>query len=115
MFAAKSTVEPPIVERSMALLLEAERPWHAERLTMLDEQVRTKLDDLSRWLASRERLEEAFGAADVVMVTVLRRLGGSALLQEQPNIASYVTRGEARPAFERAFEAQRAVFLAGAA
>ncbi len=110
MFAAKSTVEPPIVERSMALLLDADRPWHAERLTMLDERVRTRLDDLSRWLASREWLEEAFSAADVVMVTVLRRLGGSGLLEEQPTIASYVARGETRPAFERAFEAQRAVF-----
>ncbi len=110
MFAAKSTVEPPIVERSMALLLDADRPWHAECLTMLDERVRTRLDDLSRWLASREWLEEAFSAADVVMVTVLRRLGGSGLLEEQPTIASYIARGETRPAFERAFEAQRAVF-----
>ena len=115
MFAAKSTVEPPIVERSMALLLEADRPWHAERLTMLDERVRTRLDDLSRWLAYRDWLEEAFSAADVVMVTVLRRLGGSGFLEEQPTIASYVARGEARPAFKRAFEAQRAVFAAAEA
>ena len=115
MFAAKSTVEPPIVERSMALLLDADRPWHAERLTMLDERVRTRLDDLSRWLAYRDWLEEAFSAADVVMVTVLRRLGGSGFLEEQPTIASYVARGEARPAFKRAFEAQRAVFAAAEA
>ncbi|USU07873.1 glutathione S-transferase [Sphingomonadaceae bacterium OTU29MARTA1] len=99
----------------MALLLEADRPWHAERLTMLDERVRTRLDDLSRWLAYRDWLEEAFSAADVVMVTVLRRLGGSGFLEEQPTIASYVARGETRPAFKRAFEAQRAVFAAAEA
>lgn len=110
MFAAKSTVEPPIVERSMALLLEADRPWHADRLAMLDERVRTRLGDLARCLAHRDWLEEGFGAADIVMVTVLRRLGGSGLLEEQPAVASYVARGEARPAFARAFEAQRAVF-----
>ncbi len=115
MFAAKSTVEPPIVERSMALLLEADRPWHAERLTMLDERVRTRLADLSRWLTDRDWLENDFCAADIVMVTVLRRLSGSALLDEQPTVASYVARGEARPAFGRAFDAQRAIFTGSAA
>lgn len=112
MFAAKSTVEPPIVERSMALMLEADRPWHAERLPLLDERVRTPLIDLSHWLTGRDWLEEAFGAADIVMVTVLRRLNGSGLLEEHATLAAYVARGEARPAFRRAFEAQRAVFLA---
>ena len=115
MFAATGTVEPPVVERSTASLFEADRPWHAERLTMLDERVRVRLADLSRWLAGREWLEEEFGAGDVVMVTVLRRLGGSGLLEEQPTVATYVERGEARPAFRRAFEAQHAVFIAATA
>lgn len=112
MFAAKSTVEPPIVERSMAALFETDRPWHAERLGLLDERVRVRLRDLSLRLAGRDWLEQAFSAADVVMVTVLRRLGESGLLEEQPAVARYVARGEARPAFRRAFEAQRAVFTA---
>lgn len=114
MFAAKGTVEPPIVERSMAALFEADRTWHAERLAMLDERVRVRLSDLSEWLAGRDWLEEEFGAADIVMVTVLRRLCGSGLLEEQPTVAAYVARGEARPAFGRAFDAQRAVFTAAA-
>ena len=114
MFAAKSTVEAPIVERSMALLLEADRPWHGERLAMLDERVRVRLGDLAHVLADRDWLEQDFTAADIVMVTVLRRLGGSGLLEEQPTVASYVARAEARPAFQRAFEAQRAVFAAAA-
>lgn len=110
MFAAKSTVEPPVVERSMALLFEADRSWHAERLSTLDERVRVRLADLSRWLSGRDWLEEGFCAADIVMVTVLRRLGGSGLLEEQSNVAAYVARGEARSAFQRAFAAQLAVF-----
>jgi glutathione S-transferase len=112
MFAAKSTIEPPVVERSMASLFEADRPWHAERMAMLDEHVRVRLRDLSLYLGGRDWLQEEFGAPDIVMVTVLRRLGGSGLLGERPTVSAYVARGEARPAFRRAFEAQRAVFAA---
>ena len=115
MFAAKATVEPPVVERTMALLFEADRPWYAERLPILDERVRVRLADLSQWLGNREWLEEGFGAADIVMVTVLRRLGRSGLLEEQSNVAAYVERGEARSAFQRAFDAQLAVFTQNAA
>ena len=61
MFAAKATVEPPIVEHGMAALLEADRTWHAERLVMLDERVRVRLSDLSGWLAGRDWLEDEFG------------------------------------------------------
>jgi glutathione S-transferase len=46
------------------------------------------------------------------MVAVLRRLSGSAILDEYPNLSAYVARGEARPAFKRAFDAQLAVFTA---
>jgi glutathione S-transferase len=114
MFAAVGTVEPPVVERSMAVLFEADRPWHQERLVMLDERVRVRLRDLSRWLAGRDWLEEEFSAADIVMVAVLRRLADSGLLEEQQALASYVARGEARPAFGRAFDAQLTVFTAAA-
>lgn len=112
MFAAVSTVEPPIVERSMAIMLEHDRPWHAARLPMLDDRVRGRLGDLARTLGGRDWLEGAFGAGDLVMVAVLRRLAGSGLLEEQPDLLSYVARGEARPAFQRAFAAQLRVFSA---
>jgi len=110
MFAALSTVEPPIVERSMAILLERDKTWHAERLAMLDDRVRGRLRELSIWLGDKDWLSGAFSAADLMMVTVLRRLEGSGLLEEHPNIAAYVARGEARPAYKRAFDAQLAVF-----
>ena len=115
MFAAKSTIEPPIVERSMALLLESQKPWHAERLAMLEDRIRVRLASLSRYLAERDWLGGGFDAGDLLVVTVLRRLAGSGLLEEQPNLAAYVARGEARPAFHTAFAAQLAVFTAAGA
>jgi len=110
MFAALNTVEPPIVDRSMAVLLERDKTWYGERLPMLEDRVRVRLGELSSWLADAEWLEGAFSAADLLMVTVLRRLNGSGLVEKHPNLTAYVARGEARPAYKRAFAAQLAVF-----
>ncbi|MFB6447362.1 glutathione S-transferase family protein [Bradyrhizobium tunisiense] len=112
MFAALSTVEPPIVELGMAMLLERDKSWYAERLPMLQDRVRTRLGELSRRLGNADWLDGTFSAGDLMMVTVLRRLNTSGLLDEHPAIAAYVARGEARPAFKRAFDAQLAVFNA---
>jgi glutathione S-transferase len=110
MFAALSTIEPPIVDRAMATLLDRDKPWYAERLPILDDRVRARLGDLSNRLGDADWLDGAFSAGDLLMVVVLRRLIGSGLLDEYPNLAAYVARGEARPAFRRAFDAQLAVF-----
>jgi len=112
MFAALNTVEPPIVERSMATILERDKPWYGERLTMLDDRVRVRLSELSDRLGDAEWLDGAFSAGDLLMVTVLRRLEGSGLLENYPNLPAYIARGEARPAYKRAFDAQLAVFTA---
>jgi glutathione S-transferase len=110
MFAALGTVEPPIVERSMATLLEREESWYGARLPMLDDRVRARLGDLSDRLGDAAWLDDAFSAGDLLMVTVLRRLNGSGLLETYPNLGAYVARGEARPAYQRAFADQLAVF-----
>lgn len=112
MFAALSTVEPPIVERSMATLVERDKSWYAERLAMLDDRVRDRLGQLSSRLGDADWLDGEFSAGDLLMVTVLRRLDGSGILDEYPSLAAYVARGEARPAYKRAFDAQLAVFTA---
>jgi glutathione S-transferase len=112
MFAALTTVEPPIIERSMAVLFEGEKPWHEERLPMLDHRVRVRLDELSRRLGDAEWLDGAFSAGDLLMVTALRRLASSGILEDYPTVSAYVARGEARPAFRRAFDDQLAVFTA---
>ena len=112
MFAALNTVEPPVFDRALARILERDEPWYEQRLRGLEDSIRKRLDGLSHRLGDAEWLEGAFSAGDLLMVTVLRRLQGSDLLAEFPNISAYVARGEARPAYKRAFAAQLAVFNA---
>lgn len=112
MFAALNTVEPPIVDRSFATLLEHDKVWYTERLLMLDNRVRVRLGELSSHLGNKDWLDTTFSAGDLLMVTVLRRLGNSGLLQEYPSLTAYITRAEARPAYQRAFDDQLAVFTA---
>jgi glutathione S-transferase len=114
MFAALSTVEPPIVELEAATLIECDKPWYADRLPMLDDRVRKRLDELSARLGDAEWLDGAFSAGDLLMVTVLRRLEGSGILEDYPSLCAYVDRGKARPAYKRAFAAQLAVFTGAA-
>lgn len=115
MFAALNTVEPPIFDRSLVMILERDEPWYERRLRALDTTIRKRLDSLSAHLADADWLDGPFSAGDLLMVTVLRRLHGSGLLEEYPNLSAYVARGEARPAYKRAFDAQLAVFTAAAA
>jgi glutathione S-transferase len=110
MFAALNTVEPPIVERSMATLTERDRSWYEERLPILDDRVHVRLGELSDRLGDADWLDGGFSAGDLLMVTVLRRLDGTGLLENYPNLTAYVARGEARPAYHRAFADQLAVF-----
>ena len=115
MFAALNTVEPPIVDRSMCALFEREQPWFEQRLAGIDATVRKRLAALSARLGDADWLDGDFSAGDLLMVSVLLRAKSSGLLGEFPDIAAYVARGEARPAYQRAFEAQRAVFEASEA
>jgi glutathione S-transferase len=110
MFAALSTVEPPIVDRDVVEYLEDGKSWQGERFAMVDDRVRGRLSQLSARSGDGEWLDGAFSAADILMVHVLRRLEGTDILQEYPNLAAYVARAEARPAYKRAFAAQLAVF-----
>jgi glutathione S-transferase len=109
MFAAVNTLEPPILELTMASLFERDKPWHAQRLPLLQERVRTRLGQLSVRLGNSDWLDDAFSAGDLMMVSVHLRLRSSGLLDEFAPLAAYVARGEARPAYQRAFAAQLAV------
>jgi glutathione S-transferase len=110
MFAAKSTVEPVIVEREINRFFEADKGWGEERRAMIFDRIRDRLRQLSHWLGDANWLDGKFSAGDLLMVNVLRRLAGSGILETFPSLMDYVARGEARPAFKRAFEAQLAVF-----
>ncbi|TNC51634.1 glutathione S-transferase family protein [Rubellimicrobium rubrum] len=110
MFAALGTVEPPILELQNATLLERDKPWSDERLPIVKDRIRVRLGELSDHLGQDDWLGDGFSAADLMMVHALRRLEGSGLLDEHPSLFAYVARGQARPAYQRAFDAQLAVF-----
>jgi glutathione S-transferase len=112
MFAALSTVEPPIVDRDIVEYFEDGKSWQGERFVMVDERIRGRLNQLSARLGDGEWLDGGFSAADIIMVHVLRRLEGTEILQEYPNLAAYVERAKERPAYKRAFAAQLAVWEA---
>lgn len=109
MFAAVNTVEPPILELVTAKIFEGDKPWAMERMPLVLDRVRERLKQLSARLGDADWLDGAFSAGDLMMVSVLLRLKPSGLLNEFPNLAAYVVRGEARPAYKRAFDAQAAI------
>lgn len=115
MFAAQATVQPPIVEFGMAAILERDKPWFEARQPMLEQAVRTRLDQLAAYLGDAEWLDGDFSAGDLMMVTVLRRLGSSGVLEDYPSLLAYVARAEARSAWKRAYDDQAAVFAAASA
>ena len=110
MFAALNTVEPPILDLQNTMLLEAGQGWYQQRLPVLKDRLRHRLGELSVRLGGVDWLDGAFSAGDLMMATVLLRLKASGVLDEYPNLSAYVARGEARPAYQRAFAAQLAVF-----
>jgi glutathione S-transferase len=108
MFAAVNSVEPPILDLTIVRMVEGDKPWAAERLPLVLDRIRTRLAQLAAHLGEAEWLDGAFSAADLMMVSVVLRARSSGLLEEFPSLAAYVARGEARPAYQRAFADQHA-------
>ncbi len=115
LFAALNTVEPPIVEWEMAQYFEKDKSWRDEHKAIIERNIRSRLDDLSKRLGDADWIDGDFSAADILLVLVLRRLDGSGIVEEYSNLAAYVSRGKERAAYKRAFEAQLAVFEAASA
>ena len=109
MFAALSTMEPPILDLANARIVERDQPWATERMPVVADRIRNRLAQLSAHLGDSEWLDGDFSAGDLMMVSVLLRLRPSGILDEFPKLAAYVARGEARPAYQRAFAAQLAI------
>jgi glutathione S-transferase len=112
MFAAVNTIELPILDFAYGRFTEGKKPWYEERVAMVKDRIRDRLNQLVAHLGKAEWLDGAFSAGDLMMVHVLQRLRPSGFLDEFPTLAAYVSRGEARPAYQRAFAAQLAVFKA---
>ena len=111
MFAALNTLEPPILDRETTRLSERHYSWGAERLRLTEDRIRVRLGQLAARLGDADWLDGAFSAGDLLMVSVLLRLRNSSdILDEYPNLAAFIARGEARHAYQRAFAAQLAVF-----
>ncbi|MBX3565786.1 MAG: glutathione S-transferase family protein [Sphingomonas sp.] len=115
MFAAASDIEPLITDRDVAVFFEKDKAWQAERLATVYDRIRRRLKMLSDQLGENDWLDGAFSAGDLMMADVLRRLVSSGVIDEFPALAAYVARAEARPAFQRAYAAQKAAFEAGQA
>ena len=109
MFAALNTIEPPILDLFTARVLEGDKPWAKERMPLVIDRLYARLQQLSARLGDSEWLDGAFSAGDLMMVSVLLRARPSGVLNEFANLAAFVARGEARPAYQRAFAAQLAV------
>ena len=109
-FAALNTVEPPLMDYAIATLFEDDKPWSAPRLPSVIARIEERLDELAARLGEKEWLDGAFSAGDLLMVAVLRMLKGTPMAGRHDNLDTYVARGEARPAFQRALAAQLAGF-----
>ncbi|MBY8976854.1 glutathione S-transferase family protein [Rhodobacteraceae bacterium NNCM2] len=110
MFAALNTIEPPIVERDNVKFFEADKSWQADRFALVDERIRTRLNQLAAAFGDAKWLVGSFSAADILMVHAIRRLEGSGILEDYQMFMDYIARAEARPAYKRAFAAQYEVF-----
>lgn len=112
MFASLNTIEPPMLELAVAKYLESDKPWTAERQSMIKDRIRKRLGQLAQYLGDSPWLDGDFSAGDLMVISVLQRIKAEGILDEFPNLAAYVARGEARPAYQRAFAAQLAVYNA---
>ena len=111
-YAALNSVEPAILNLLLIDIFYKGEEWAKLRRPGAEDFVKVKLKRLSDWLDDKEWLEDRFTIGDLMMVTVLRFLRHTNIVAEIPNLAAYVKRGEARPAFHRALEDQLSTFAA---
>ena len=109
LFAALNTMEVPAMGYVVAAAFNADQPWSEGASGAFREFLRGRLDRLGDWLGDKQWLEDRFTVGDLMMVATLR---GEMIAAEAPdNVAAYIRRGEARPAFQRALAAQLADFV----
>jgi glutathione S-transferase len=107
LFAALNTVEPVVWDRVIAVIVDGQQPWAQDRLPGVLERLHVRLGELSVALGDNDWLDGGFSVGDLMMVQVLRHVNDAAILGAYPNLAAYVERGMARPAFHRALERLR--------
>jgi len=110
--AALNSVEPAILNLLLIDIFYKGEEWATLRRPGAEDMVKLKLKRVSDWLGDKEWLEDRFTMGDLMMITVLRFLGHTKLVAEIPNLAAYLERGQARPAFQRALKDQLDTFAA---
>ena len=110
LLSALNTVEPPISQLASIDLFYADEEWAKLRRPGAVADVQKRLKQLSAWLGERDYLETDFTAGVLMMTTVLRNLRHTDLVAQYPNLLAFQARCEARPAFQRALQAQMAVW-----
>ena len=111
-YSALNSVEPAIINLLLIDLFFTNEEWAKLRRPGAEDFARLKLKRVSDWLGDKQWLEDRFTIGDLLMVTTLRFLRHTNLVAEVPNLAAYLARGEARPAFQRALADQLATFAA---
>ena len=112
LFAALNSMDVPAMGLTITSIFNAEADWSAGASAAFAAFLDQRLSRLSDWLGEREWLEGRFTVGDLMMVCVLRSIADEGLVAKYPNLAAYVARGEARPAFIRAMQAHMADFVA---
>ncbi|RYG11155.1 MAG: glutathione S-transferase family protein [Caulobacteraceae bacterium] len=111
MFAASNSIEPHVAQLAMIDLFAADSAWGQERRPQVEQMLRKRLTDLQTALGDKAWFaDDRFSAADIIMTHVLRDLRHTDILADYPKLTAYVARAEARPAFQRALEAQMQPF-----
>ena len=109
-FAALNSIEPHVQNYAMMTGFYAGEQWARLRAPEARKLAESRLDALAERLGDGEYLEDRFTAGDLMMTAVLRILRDTDLLEPRPTLAAYQARQEARPAFQRALDAQLADF-----
>lgn len=110
LIAALNSVEPAIFPLMMINIFNRGEAWTEEAKPKFLERLNSRLKCVSEALGDKEWLEDRFTIADLMLVTVLRQLRGTGIVEDYPNLAALVERGQERPAFRRALADQLAVF-----
>ena len=111
LFAALSSVEPALRPISLLPLFHAGKDWVGAAVVAQQPLAEKRLQRVADALGDKDWLAGQFSAADIVMAFVLRSFGGQ-MINDHPRLVAYLERALARPAFQRALQAQLDDFTA---
>ena len=110
LIAALNSVEPMLMTIVMYDIFHRDKDWATAARPAALELAEARLKSLSDALGNKDWLTGQFSIADIMMVTVLRNIKHTDIINGFPKLAAYQKRGEERPAFKRAMKAQMAPF-----